>query len=112
MFPGTARTVAESIWSTGVLLDERVMYTSDTQMDRELLDSFDRAYAPEVIFHDCQFFTGGVHAGLEELETLPLSLKRRIFLVHYGDSWERYEDRVAAAGFAGLAKQHHFYRFD
>ncbi len=109
--PSTAVSIAEAMWSTGVLLDNRVMFTSDTRMDRELLESFDRKYGLEVIFHDCQFFTGGVHAGFEELEELPAAFRRRMILVHYGDNWEQFEKKVGAAGFLGLAKQQHFYRF-
>ena len=110
--PATATTAAESVWSTGILLDERVMFTADTRLDRELLESFDRVYPLETIFHDCQFFTGGVHAGIGELEELPASFRKRMILVHYGDQWEEQEERVARGGFAGMGRQQQIYRFE
>jgi len=35
-----------------------------------------------------QFFTGGVHAGIDELVKLPARIKKRVILVHYGDNWK------------------------
>jgi phosphoribosyl 1,2-cyclic phosphodiesterase len=101
----------QSTWSTGIIIDDRVMFTSDTRIDRELLESYDRLFHPEAIFHDCQLYTGGVHASLEELLTLPLRLRRKIVLVHYGDGWESAEPAVAAGGFMGFGQQHVTYRF-
>ncbi len=66
----------------------------------------------EVIFHDCQFFTGGVHASLEELKELPPEIKKKMILTHYGDNWEKFEEKVKQYGFAGLNKQHVYYEFD
>jgi hypothetical protein len=45
-----------------------------------------------------QFFTGGIHASLEEVSTLPRSLRRRIYLMHYPDSWRDHQESVEAAG--------------
>lgn len=110
-FPDNARSWQDSFWSCGVLIDERVLFTSDTRFDPELLMEFDERYELEVIFHDCQFFTGGVHASLDELATLPENLKSKIILMHYGDNWEQYEERAMAAGFHSFAKQNHSYTF-
>jgi hypothetical protein len=44
----------------------------------------------EVIFHDCQFYTGGVHTSLDELITLPEEIRRKTYLVHYGDNFKDF----------------------
>lgn len=110
-FPDNAHSWRDSFWSCGVILDERVLFTSDTRFDPELLLEFDARYNFEIIFHDCQFFTGGVHASLDELAALPDALKRKIVLMHYADNWSQYAEQVAAAGFHSFAKQNHTYTF-
>lgn len=101
-----------SFWSCGVMIDDRVMYTCDTRFDPDLVFSFNELFEPEVIFHDCQFFTGGVHAGLDELNTFPTEIKEKMILVHYGDDWEKHEQRVKDYGFNSLAEQWSYYDFD
>ena len=110
-FPDNAETWRDSFWSCGVLFDERVLFTSDTRFDPELLLEFDERYGLEYIFHDCQFFTGGVHASLEELATLPDKLKSKMVLMHYADNWQQYETQVRDAGFHSFAQQNHSYIF-
>lgn len=101
-----------SFWSCGLLIDDRVMFTSDTRFDPDLIYSFEELFEPEVIFHDCQFFTGGVHAGIDELATFPPEIKRKMFLVHYGDNWEQNAEKIEKGGFSGLTRQWHYYTFD
>ena len=100
-----------SFWSCGIIIDNRIMFTSDTRFDPDLINSFTENFDLEYIFHDCQFFTGGVHAGLEEIATLPEAVKERMILTHYGDNWKEQEKKVADHGFYGLAKQWHHYLF-
>jgi len=88
------------------------MFTSDTRFDLDLIDNYCSLFDLEIIFHDCQFFSGGVHAGLEELNTLPTEIKKKIILTHYGDNWEDFEQTVSNYGFHSLAKQWHFYNFE
>jgi hypothetical protein len=109
--PDSATHWRDCAWSTGVVIDGRVLFTGDTRFDPELLLSFDRVYDIEHIFQDCQFFTGGVHAGVDELVTLPPAIKKRMHLTHYGDNWEAFEDRIRESGFAGRALQRTIYRF-
>ena len=111
-FPDNAQSWLDSFWSCGVILDERILFTSDTRFDPELLQSFDERYNFEVIFHDCQFFTGGVHASFDELSTLPEALKRKMLLMHYPDNWEQLKPRVSEEGFLGFVHQGFSYRFD
>lgn len=109
--PDTSKDWQSSFWSCGVVIDERILFTSDTKFDAELLYSFDEKFHFETIFHDCQFYKGGVHASLEELKTLPEDLRSRMILTHYGDNWENFENEIKAAGFLGLARQQVSYLF-
>jgi hypothetical protein len=109
--PDSSETWENSFWSCGVIIDDRILYTSDTRFDPDLLVYYNEHFPLEAIFHDCQFFTGGVHAGLEELGSLPGKIKEKLYLVHYGDNWEQFEPRIAELGFAGLTKQFTHYYF-
>jgi len=110
-FPDSASSWRTSAWSCGVLIDERILFTSDTRFDPDLIMNFEARYSPEIIFHDCQLFTGGVHTGIEELATLPELIKRKIILIHYGDQWQSFRQFAKEAGFHSWAKQGHRYRF-
>lgn len=101
-----------SFWSCGIVIDNRVLFTSDTRYDPELVLSFDEMFDFEAIFHDCQFFTGGVHASIEELKELSPEIKKKMYLTHYGDNWEDFEEKVREYGFGGLADQHVHYVFE
>ena len=111
-FPDTTASWRTSAWSCGVLIDERIMFTSDTRFDPPLLNEFEAKFSPELIFHDCQLFTGGVHTGIEELATLPAEMKRKIVLIHYGDQWKTFRKFAEEAGFHSWAKQGYRYRFN
>lgn len=101
-----------SFWSCGVLIDDRVMYTCDTRFDSDLIFSFENLFEPEIIFHDTQFYNGGVHAGIDELATFPADIKKKMILVHYGDNWEDYESKVKEYGFKALGLEWCYYDFD
>ena len=109
--PDSSGTWESSFWSCGVIIDDRILFTSDTRYDPELVLSYCKQFPIEVIFHDCQFFTGGVHASLEELAGLPDEIRAKTYLVHYGDNWEQFEPRAKELGFAGLAQQMTHYIF-
>jgi ribonuclease BN (tRNA processing enzyme) len=109
--PGKAGTWKSSFYSVGVLVDERILFPSDTRFDPELLKWMVQEYPTiEYIFHDCQFFTGGVHASYDELKTLPGAIKAKMFLSHYSDEYKLYAPK--ADGFLGFAKQGVYYCFD
>ena len=110
--PDVSNAWNNSFWSCGIIIDERVMFTSDTRFDRDLIESYCSKFNFEVIFHDCQFFTGGVHASIEELNTLPADIKAKMILVHYGDNFKSFEQKVSDYGFKGLGQQHISYVFD
>jgi ribonuclease BN (tRNA processing enzyme) len=109
--PDTSLEWETAFWSSGVIIDDRIMFTSDTKFDKALLDDYEKKFKFEIIFHDCQFFTGGVHASIDELKTLPESIKKKMVLMHYGDNWKQFEDKVKEYGFIDLARQWNFYDF-
>jgi ribonuclease BN (tRNA processing enzyme) len=109
--PDNAKSWDTSFWSSGIIIDDKILFTSDTRYDEDLLVSFDKKFKLEKIFHDCQFFTGGVHASIEELKGLPAEIKKKTILVHYGDNWEQFEGKVKEYGFEGLGKQQVYYTF-
>jgi len=110
--PDSSNDWQSSFWSCGIIVDDKILFTSDTRFDRDLILDYDKMHNFEAIFHDCQFFTGGVHASLDELNELPPEIKKKTYLTHYGDNWEDNLDKVKEYGFADLAKQHIYYVFD
>lgn len=110
--PDSSSDWQSSFWSCGIIINDRIFFTSDTRFDYDLIVYYEKRFNFEAIFHDCQFYTGGVHASLEELKELPLEIKNKIYLTHYGDNWENFESDVDEYGFAGLAHQHIFYSFE
>ena len=111
-FPDSATSWEDSAWSCAVIIDDRVLFTSDTRYDPALLMDYDRLMDFEIIFHDCQLFTGGIHASLDELSALPSNLKSKIILMHYGDNWRDFRQQALDSGFHSWAKQGHSYIFD
>lgn len=97
--PGDASSWRDSSWSTGVLIDHKVLITGDTRFDEEMIAT----YSPQakVIFHDTALFNDPVHASIDSLRKLPSEVKEKMHLVHYGDNWVEHSDD----GFAGWAKQ-------
>ena len=88
--------------SFGLLLDDHVVFTSDTRPVPEALSRLDF----DIGFHDVTFQTGNpVHASLDELsETYPPEIRRRLYLMSYEDSYADHIERVTKE-FAGLARQ-------
>lgn len=110
-YPDDAKSWRDCQWSCGVIIDDKILFTADTQFDPDLLESFDAIFHFDYIFHDCQMFTGGVHASIHELETLPAHLRSRIILMHYGDNWREHVEQAKRAGFHSWAKEGHTYVF-
>lgn len=96
-------------YSIGVLIDDRILFPADTSFDKPLLDWMLKDYPIEWIFHDCQFFSSGVHTSYNELKTLESSTKKKIYLCHYGDNFESYDPKKD--GFAGFAQRGIYYNF-
>ena len=88
-FPDTAISVDESQWCSGVFINRKVWISGDTMFDADYPIRF--AKLAEVMFHDTQLFFGGVHASNPELMTLPEDVRKKMFLYHYGDNWDKPE---------------------
>lgn len=110
-FPDDVDSWQDCAWSVGVIVDDRVLFTSDTRYDEDLIMSFDEKFDFDIIFHDCQLFTAGVHSSLEELKQLPAHIKAKTILMHYGDNWQDFIAEAKDAGFHSWAKQGHSYNF-
>ncbi len=61
----------------------KIFLTTDTQLRLNVLDKFYQE--ADIIFQDCETakFPSGVHAHYQELLTLPLSIKNKMWLYHY-----------------------------
>lgn len=110
--PDNAASWRDSAPSHGVIIDDRVLFTSDTRYDPDMVTALDRTFGFETIFHDGQLFTGGVHASLDELAALPADIKARMYLMHYQDSVDSRREEALRQGFAGFAEQWRHYVFD
>jgi ribonuclease BN (tRNA processing enzyme) len=110
--PDNAPDWSQSAPSHGVIIDDRVLFTSDTRYDPQMVQDLDAVYKFETIFHDGQLFTGGVHASMDELDALPAEIKAKMYLMHYQDSVDAQKTKALALGFAGFAEQWRHYAFD
>ena len=89
--------------------NQSAFFSGDTRFDYP-------AYAPmmeraRICFHEVQLFDqpSPVHALLSKLRTLPEDIRRKTWLYHYGDAWDRgpFDDvNQAFAGFATAAKRY------
>ncbi len=110
-YPEQAKSWKDAMYSTGLVIDDRILISGDTQFDPDLLEEYATQFPVEQIFHDVQFFTGGIHAGLQEIEQLPGEIKGKMLLYHYNDSYEEKRKEVAEAGFQGFVEPAKTYRF-
>lgn len=107
------KSLKKSQISYGLIIDDRILFTADTQFNPSqlqfLLDKYNKI---EVIFHDCDVmgYSRGVHAAYDELVTLPKEIKEKMFLSHYSEAVSTIDALVD--GFAGLAKHWVYYDFD
>ncbi|TVQ40707.1 MAG: MBL fold metallo-hydrolase [Spirochaetaceae bacterium] len=109
-FPEHAAGWSDSFYSVGMIVNQRILFTGDTQFDPDLLHIFQELYDIETIFHDVQFRTGGVHASFEDLVALPQATREKMVLMHYPDTWMSHRERAEQAGMR-FARQHCFYDF-
>jgi len=89
-------------WSTGLLIDGRVMFTADTRFDPLLFEHVPMDNV-DAIFHDCQLYEPSVvHASYEQLKTLDDGLRGKMHLTHYGDTFLKFDP--SSDGFVGFAQ--------
>lgn len=109
--PDSSASWKDSFYSAGVLIDDKILFPSDTRFDLPLLRWMDSTAPLECIFHDCQLYSpGGVHTSYDELKTVPEAIKRKMYLCHYGDNFEQFAPQKD--GFAGFALRGVWYDFD
>lgn len=107
--PGDVDHWEAAFWSTGLVIDGKVLYSGDTRFDPQLFNDV-HADNLETILHDCQLFSPGtVHACYDDMKTLPDDIKKKTLLYHYGDNYEAFEPK--ADGFAGFARPFQIYRW-
>lgn len=110
----TARfdSLIHSQLSYGVIIDNKVLFTGDTQFNPEQLEWISKNFNLEVIFHDCDVLgvSEAVHASYRQLSTLDASLKKKMYLNHYSDAFKDVD--YARDGFAGFAQKGVYYDFD
>jgi ribonuclease BN (tRNA processing enzyme) len=108
--PDTAQSWRDSALSYGLIIDDRIMFTSDTRYDPDLILDFLNLFPGlEFIFHDCQSYKGGVHASYPELLNLPADIRSRMVLTHYNEDLEKTD--VTKDGFFALGKKGCYYTF-
>lgn len=98
--------------SYGVLIDERILFTADTQFNEPQLRFLLNKYKTiEYIFQDCDVsgYSAGVHASYDQLCTLPPEIRAKMYLCHYNEAVNEIDALVD--GFAGLAKPGIYYNF-
>ncbi len=110
-YPDSASNWKNSAHSTGLIIDKRILFTADTRFDEELILDITSTFDIETIFHDVQFFPGGIHAFFDELITLPDHIRAKTLLMHYPDNYRQFEDIVSNAGFMGFVQAHQYYDF-
>ena len=100
--PTEGDNTGSKFWSTGLLIDGRVLYTADTRFDPLIFEHLPMDNV-DTIFHDCQLYDPGVvHASYVQLKTLDAGLRSRMHLTHYGDTFQMFDP--SADGFAGFAQ--------
>jgi ribonuclease BN (tRNA processing enzyme) len=110
-YPEQAVSWEDAMYSIGFVIDERVVVSGDTQWDPDMISEVEPIGGAEHIFHDTQFYPGGIHASLDQIGQLPEEVRRKTSLVHYGDNFEDQAQRVSDLGFAGFVRQGVIYEF-
>ena len=72
--------------SYGIILDNRVAYTSDCTFSQESIQTLIQR-GISTLFHDVCFApkASSVHASIQQLATLPPEIRQKIYLMHYDD---------------------------
>lgn len=106
------RSYRNSQLSYGVLIDEKVLFTGDTQFNEVQLRYLLTKYKTiEYIFHDCDIsgYSAGVHASYDQLCSLSPDIRAKMYLCHYNEAVNSIDAIID--GFAGLAKPGVYYNF-
>jgi ribonuclease BN (tRNA processing enzyme) len=93
--------------------DKKIFITGDTQFaPYQMIGLYDKA---DIIIHDCETggkdmfetpFESGVHAHISKLATLPIDIRNKMYLIHYGENITReHNDMIIEKGFKGFLYQ-------
>jgi ribonuclease BN (tRNA processing enzyme) len=94
-------TAADSgMYTSGMIIDDRLFISGDTKFDPSIVEKYGQDC--EVLWHDAQHASGGVHAFYGDLKTLPADIRSRMWLYHISDGLVGFD--VKGDGFAGLVK--------
>lgn len=99
--------------SYGIILDDRVAYTSDCVFNRQRIENL-LSSGITTIFHEVTFtpcVPGIVHSTFEELLTLPHDIASRMILMHYGDATTEADFKAAEAHGFRIARRGIVYDF-
>lgn len=97
--------------SYGIILDDKILFTADTQFNPNQLNYLLDNYNIETIFHDCDLrgYSIGVHASYKQLCSLPMDVKSRMYLCHYNDMDNKPDPKKD--GFIDYAQAGVYYTF-
>jgi ribonuclease BN (tRNA processing enzyme) len=96
-----------SFWSSGVLIDQKILFTSDTKFDPSIFADLPMKNV-QLIFHDVQLTEEAtVHPSYENLKTLDIGIKSKMHLCHYGDCTSDIDPQKD--GFKGFVKPFQIY---
>ncbi len=107
--PSNSDNIDEHQLTFGLIIDNKIIYSSDTKFDKDFFEFLVNKFDIEYIFHDCQFFTGGVHSSLEEINCFNENIKSKIFLMHYPDNFEDID--LSKYNIKDFVRQWHYYNF-
>ena len=100
--PTERNNSSSKFWSTGLIIDGRVLFTADTCFDPLIFEHVPMDTV-DAIFHDCQLHEPSViHASYNQLKTLDEGLRSRMHLTHYGDTFQKFDPEED--GFAGFTQ--------
>lgn len=104
-------TLRNKQYSTGLIIDNKILFTGDTQFKPEQLKWILDNYNIEYIFQDCDMagYSEGVHASYKQLCTLPEEVKNKMLLCHYSVNPDDYN--VKEQGFLGFVNSGTYYQF-
>jgi len=100
--------------SLGVLFRDKqtsqsALFSGDTRFDSEGLGKYWQE--SQIIFHEVQLEAqeNPVHTLVTDLQGLATDIKRKMWLYHFGDTWDRSDFAFVNREFAGFARPHHRY---
>lgn len=103
-------TLKNSQLSYGVIIDNKILFTGDSQFNPKQLNWILSHFDIQCIFHDCDMKgDGSVHATYNQLKTLDSAVKGKMMLYHYNSARDGID--ATTDGFAGFTEKGLYYDF-